>query len=91
MIRKAALVGCKEGPWVSLMDMGEPEIRAKMPPGTRLRVEHMNGKPMADLLVLRAGSHELRRGAHFARVIVEVGDCETVLCDFISRSARVQA
>jgi hypothetical protein len=85
MIRKVALVGCKEGPWVSLAGMPEPHLRAVVRPGTRLRVEHLNGKVMGELTILKSGLHELFKGANFARVSVAAGDHESVLCDIISR------
>lgn len=85
MIRKVALVGCREGPWVSLASMPEPHIRAVIKPGTKLQVEHLNGKAMGKLTVLKSGVHELYKGADFARVSVVEGDHESVLCDFISR------
>ncbi len=90
MIRKIALVGSKEGPWVSLAGMPEPHIRVALQPGTKLRVEHLNGKLMPVLTVVRSGCHELFPGTQFARVLVEAGDYEQVLCDFISRRDNVQ-
>lgn len=89
MIRKVALVGCREGPWVSLAGMPEPYLRAVLKPGTKLHVEHLNGSKMPTLTVLRSGVHELFKGADFARVSVIAGECEHVLCDFISRRPNV--
>lgn len=86
MIRKVALVGTREGPWVSLQGMTRPHIRATIQPGTKLRIEHLNGQPekkLLDLTVTRAGLHELSWGANFARVLVVEGEHESVLCDFI--------
>ena len=36
--QKAALVGCKEGPWVSTSNMRNLRLHAKVPAGTKLRV-----------------------------------------------------
>jgi hypothetical protein len=83
MIRKVALVGCRVGPWVSLAGMSQPHIRALIKSGTKLRVEHINGKVMGELSVLKSGVHELFKGASFARVSVVEGDHESALCDFI--------
>lgn len=83
MIRKVALVGCKEGPWISLSGMPQPHIRANIKAGTKLRVEQLNGKVLADLSVLKSGVHELFKGASFARVSVVEGDHESALCDII--------
>lgn len=91
MIRKVALVGCKEGPWVSLAGLTRPHLRAAIQPGTRLRVEHLNGKKMGELTVIKSGLHEMFRGADFARVSVIEGDHESVLCDIISGGKYVQA
>jgi hypothetical protein len=85
VIRKAALVGCKEGPWVSLAGMLSPHLRVSLRAGTKLRVDHQNGKVMGSITVLRSGLHELYKTADFARVSVVEGDHESVLCDIISR------
>lgn len=89
MIRKVALVGCKEGPWVSLAGITRPHLRATLRPGTRLRVEHLNGKHMGELTVIKSGLHEMFKGADFARVSVTAGDHENVLCDIISGGKHV--
>lgn len=84
MIRKVALVGCKEGPWVSLAGISQPHLRASIRPGTRLRVEHLNGALMPVLVVIKSGVHEMFKGADFARVSVLEGDHESALCHIIS-------
>lgn len=91
MIRKVALVGCKEGPWVSLAGISQPHLRAVIGHGTRLHVEHLNGSKMPTLTIVRSGTHEMFKGADFARVSVVEGDHESALCHIISGGNNVQA
>jgi hypothetical protein len=81
MIRKAALVGCKEGPWVAIHGLVEPRLRAQG--AERFGVEHSNGKKFE----VPAGSIHIGEGT-FVRITVLEGDPEQALCDIISGGRR---
>lgn len=84
MIRKAALVGCKEGPWIAIHGLIKPQLRAQG--AAKFRVEHTDGRFQEVL----DGTHDIGEGS-FIRILVVNGDHETALCDIISGGRCVPA
>jgi hypothetical protein len=87
MIRKAALVGCKEGPWVAIHGLVKPQLRAQGGPGTKFAVSRFEGDDGVILLNLPPGVHDIEEGT-FIRVSVLEGNHEEALCDIISGGRR---
>jgi hypothetical protein len=55
MINKAALVGCRVGPWVPIHGLIEPELRASGEAGSIFNIEHVEGKSTS----VGCGTHRL--------------------------------
>lgn len=73
--QQAALVGCKEGPWVNTSRMRSPRVRIKAAAGTRLVAEQR--EPEARMEVEHNQEIPV---ANWTRIVVEEGQCESVLC-----------
>lgn len=81
MIRKAALVGCKKGPWVAIHGLVKPYLRSQG--AHRFGVEHIDGQK----LEVPMGVVAIGEGS-FVRITVLEGDYESALCDIISGGRR---
>lgn len=79
MIRKAVLVGCREGPWINIRDLVKPKLRVQAEAGTTLFLEYLG---RGDTLNLNPGTHEIPAGS-FIRASVAEGNHEAVLCDVV--------
>jgi hypothetical protein len=85
MINKAALVGCRVGPWVPIHGLIEPELRASGEAGSIFNIEHVEGKSTS----VGCGTHRLSKGT-FLRVSVVEGDPENAICVILAGGRRVQ-
>lgn len=83
--RKAALVGCAEGPWVSTGDLENPHAEVKLPDGAEVEIQHHDTDEV--LRISSAGVHPIA-SAMWTRVVVTRGDCRAVLVSFVSRRVR---
>lgn len=81
MIRKAALVGCLQGPWIAIHGLVKPRLRAQG--AERFGVEHSDGQKFE----VPAGVVHIGEGS-FVRISVLAGDPEQALCDIISGGRR---
>lgn len=87
MIRKAALVNCVDGPWVSTAGMRAPHLHVQGPEDLVLSVSHQShGVPHEPGVCRGPGTHKLLR-ADWTKLQVLHGDSDQVLCFIISGAA----
>lgn len=83
MIRKTALIGCKEGHWVRVSGMKGLRLNARVQQDVMLRVEFADheDQPAGHQILVGPGTHELME-AVWARTLVVDGPHYDSICLF---------
>lgn len=79
MISKAALIGCKDGPWIPTHSLVQPRLRTQGEEGTIFRVDYEGGT----YFNVGLGEHPIDKGG-FVKVSVLEGNHESALCHILA-------
>lgn len=84
--QKAALVGCRSGPWISTANMKNQQVRIEGPAGVIVRIDHKTPEFVTELV--GAGVHDPLKDSDWMRLSVVEGAPDSVLGFVMSGGSR---
>jgi hypothetical protein len=82
--QKAALIGCKEGPWISTSELRNQKLVVKGPAGVVVDVQQKHGEVESWWQADGPGIHEMPADGDWLKLRLRDGSSPSVLCFVLS-------